>query len=43
MLKVISLLLIIVGVIGLNLSGGVHEISTSSGRGGIATANPGGE
>jgi small multidrug resistance pump len=35
-LKIISLLLIIMGVIGLNLSGGVHEMSTSSAAGGNA-------
>jgi small multidrug resistance pump len=37
-LKVISLLLIIGGVIGLNLSGGVHEMSAASTVGGGGTA-----
>jgi small multidrug resistance pump len=32
-LKIISLLLIIMGVIGLNLSGGVHEMSASAAAG----------
>jgi small multidrug resistance pump len=35
-LKIISLLLIIMGVIGLNLSGGVHEMSASPAAGGNA-------
>jgi small multidrug resistance pump len=36
-LKVISLLLIIMGVIGLNLGGGIHELSSSSAARGNAT------
>jgi small multidrug resistance pump len=42
-LKVMSLLLIIIGVIGLNLSGGVHGTSASSAQGGMASVAPGGE
>jgi small multidrug resistance pump len=42
-LKVISLLLIIIGVIGLNLSGGVHGTPGSSAQGGMAAVTPGGE
>jgi small multidrug resistance pump len=42
-LKIISLLLIIIGVIGLNLSGGVHGTSTSSAQGGMEAIRPGGE
>ena len=38
-LKIISLLLIIMGVIGLNL-GGVHEMSASPAAGGNATVTP---
>jgi small multidrug resistance pump len=41
-LKVASLVLIIIGVIGLNLSGGVHGLSSSSISGGVATVPPGG-
>ena len=39
-LKIVSLLLIILGVIGLNLSGGVHEMSASSAAGGNTTMAP---
>jgi small multidrug resistance pump len=42
-LKIISLLLIIMGVIGLNLGGGVHEMSASSATGGNATMTPSGD
>jgi small multidrug resistance pump len=42
-LKIISLLLIILGVIGLNLSGGVREMSASPAAGGNATMVPRGE
>jgi small multidrug resistance pump len=39
-LKIISLLLIIMGVIGLNLGGGVHEMSASPAAGGNTTVTP---
>jgi small multidrug resistance pump len=39
-LKIISLLLIIMGVIGLNLGGGVHEMSASSAAAGNAPMTP---
>jgi small multidrug resistance pump len=42
-LKVLSLLLIIIGVIGLNLSGGVHQLAASSDGRDIATVSPTGE
>ena len=42
-LKVLSLLLIIIGVIGLNLSGGVHQQAASSDGRDIATVSPTGE
>jgi small multidrug resistance pump len=42
-LKVISLLLIIIGVIGLNLSGGVHGTSDSLAQGGMEAVPPGRE
>ncbi len=41
-LKVLSLMLIIIGVIGLNLSGGAHRMSTSSVEAGVTTAPQGG-
>ena len=39
-LEIISLLLIIMGVIGLNLGGGVHEMSASPAAGGSAAVAP---